>query len=108
MDEFTGDDSGNRGVNGILFYTQKDRRHLIRNKLFYPSGENLVSSAENTYQALDNQQVDPRFVEAESFDFHLKVDFSQPKMQTVKEKKGNIISGHLRKSSKVLLQQRQI
>jgi hypothetical protein len=62
----------NGGVNGVLFYTQRDRRHLVRNNIFYPPGENLVSSEENAYQAIDNQQVDPRFVDADSFDFRLE------------------------------------
>jgi len=62
----------NGGVNGVLFYTQQDRRHLVRNNIFYPPGENLVSSEENAYQAVDNQQIDPRFVDADSFDFRLK------------------------------------
>ena len=26
----------NGGVNGVLFYTQQDRRHLVRNNIFYP------------------------------------------------------------------------
>jgi hypothetical protein len=62
----------NGGVNGVLFYTQQDRRHIVRNNIFYPPGENLVSSEENAYQAIDNQQVDPLFVDADSFDFRLK------------------------------------
>jgi hypothetical protein len=62
----------NGGVNGVLFYTQKDRRHMVRNNIFYPTGENLVSSEENAYQAIDNQQVDPLFLDADSFDFRLK------------------------------------
>jgi hypothetical protein len=62
----------NGGVNGVLFYTQQDRRHLVRNNVFYPPGENLVSSEENAYQAIDNQQIDPRFVDADSFDFRLE------------------------------------
>jgi hypothetical protein len=61
-------------VNGILFYTQQGRRHPIRNNIFYPPGENLVSSEENAYEATDNKQADPRFVDADSFDFHLKAD----------------------------------
>ena len=59
-------------MNGVLFYTQKDRRHLVRSNIFYPPSENLVSSEENAYQAVDNQQLDPLFVDADSFDFHLK------------------------------------
>ena len=59
-------------MNGVLFYTQQDRRHLVRNNVFYPPGENLVSSEENAYQAIDNQQVDPRFAAPESFDFRLR------------------------------------
>ena len=62
----------NGGVNGILFYSQKGRRHLVRNNIFYPPGENLVSSEEDAYQAADNQHAEPRFVDAGSFDFHLK------------------------------------
>ncbi len=62
----------NGGVNGVLFYTQQDRRHLVRNNVFYPPGENLVSSEENAYQAIDNQQVDPRFVDADSLDLRLE------------------------------------
>ena len=62
----------NGGVNEVLFYTQQDRRHLVRNNIFYPPGENLVSSEENAYRAIDNQQIDPRFVDADSFDFRLK------------------------------------
>jgi hypothetical protein len=62
----------NGGVNGILFYTQQDRRHLVRNNIFYPPGENLVSNEENAYEDVDNQQVDPQFVDVNSFDFHLK------------------------------------
>ena len=62
----------NGGVNGVLFYTQQDRRHLVRNNVFYPPGENLVSTEDNAYQAIDNQQIDPRFVDADSFDFRLE------------------------------------
>ena len=62
----------NGGVNGILFYTQQDQRHLVRNNIFYRPGENLVSSEENAYRAIDNQQIDPRFVDADSFNFRLK------------------------------------
>ncbi len=63
----------NGGVNGILFYTQEGRRHPIRNNIFYPPGENLVATEDNAYKASDNQQIDPQFVDADSFDFHLKV-----------------------------------
>ena len=45
----------NGGVNGVLFYTQQDRRHLVRNNIFYPPGENLVSSEENAYRAIGKQ-----------------------------------------------------
>lgn len=65
----------NGGVNGILFYSQQGRRHLVRNNIFYPPGENLVATednAYNAYEAIDNQQTNPRFVNADSFDFHLK------------------------------------
>jgi len=62
----------NGGVNGILFYSQQGRRHLVRNNIFYPPGENLVATEDNAYEAIDNQQTDPRFVNADSFDFHLK------------------------------------
>ena len=62
----------NGGVNGILFYTQQNRRHQVRNNTFYPPGENLVSSEKDAYEATDNQQVDPCFADADSFDFHLK------------------------------------
>ncbi len=61
----------NGGVNGVLFYTQQDRRHLVRNNIFYPPRENLVSSEENAYRAIDNQQIDPHFVDVDSFDFRL-------------------------------------
>ena len=30
-----------------------------------------MSSEENAYRAIDNQQIDPHFVDAESFDFRL-------------------------------------
>jgi len=62
----------NGGVNAILFYSQQGRRHPVRNNVFYPPGENLVSTEENAYEAINNKQVDPRFVDADSFDFHLK------------------------------------
>jgi hypothetical protein len=62
----------NGGVNGILFYSQQNRRHPIRNNIFYPPGENLVSAEDDAYQAIDNQQADPLFVDVDSFDFHLK------------------------------------
>ncbi|UCG49588.1 MAG: right-handed parallel beta-helix repeat-containing protein, partial [Phycisphaerales bacterium] len=62
----------NGGVNGILFYTQKGRRHPIRNNIFYPPGDNLATTEDNSYEASDNQETDPRFVNADSFDFHLK------------------------------------
>jgi hypothetical protein len=62
----------NGGVNGILFYTQEGRRHPIRNNIFYPPGENLATTENNSYDASDNQQADPQFVDADSFDFHLK------------------------------------
>lgn len=62
----------NGGVNGILFYTQQGRRHPIRNNMFYPPGDNLTSSEEHAYEATDNKQVDPRFVDVDKFDFHLK------------------------------------
>jgi hypothetical protein len=63
----------NGGVNGILFYTQQGRRHPIRNNIFYPPGENLVGTEENAFEAKDNKQVDPRFVNVDSFDFHLEI-----------------------------------
>ncbi len=62
----------NGGVNGILFYSQQRRRHLVRSNIFYPPGENLVATEDNAYEAINNQQTDPRFVNADSFDFHLK------------------------------------
>ena len=62
----------NGGVNGILFYTQQGRRHPVRNNIFYPPGENLAATEDNSYEAIDNQETDPRFVNADSFDFHLK------------------------------------
>ena len=62
----------NGGVNGVLFYSQKGQRHPVRNNIFYPPGENLVATEENAYEAIDNQQTDPRFVNPDSFDFHLK------------------------------------
>ncbi len=62
----------NGGPNGIVFYSQKGRRHIVRNNIFYPPGENLVSSEEDAYQAVDNQHVEPCFVDADSFDFHLR------------------------------------
>jgi len=62
----------NGGVNGILFYTQQGRRHPVRNNIFYPPGENLVATEDNAYEATDNKQADPRFVDVDSFDFHLK------------------------------------
>ena len=64
----------NGGVNGILFYTQQERRHLVRNNIFHPPGENLVSSEENAYRAIDNRNIDPCFADAESFDFRLTPD----------------------------------
>ena len=62
----------NGGVNGILFYSQQGRRHPVRNNIFYPAGENLVATEDNAYEAIDNQQTDPSFANADSFDFHLK------------------------------------
>jgi len=62
----------NGGVNGILFYTQEGRRHPIRNNIFFPPGENLAATEEGAYEASENQETDPQFVNAESFDFHLK------------------------------------
>ncbi|UCG49980.1 MAG: right-handed parallel beta-helix repeat-containing protein [Phycisphaerales bacterium] len=62
----------NGGVNGILFYSQQNRRHRVRNNIFYPPGENLVATEDNAYEATDNQQVDPCFVDVDAFDFHLK------------------------------------
>ena len=62
----------NGGVNGVLFYTQQGRRHLVRNNIFYPPGKNLVSTEAGAYNAIDNKQVDPRFVGPESYDFRLK------------------------------------
>jgi len=65
----------NAGPNGIVFYSQKGQRHLVRNNIFYLPGDNLVSSEEDAYQAIDNQQIDPRFADPDSFDFHLKPIF---------------------------------
>jgi hypothetical protein len=62
----------NGGVNGVLFYTQQDRRHPVRNNIFYPPGENLVATEDHAYEAIDNQQIDPRFAAADSRDFRLK------------------------------------
>jgi hypothetical protein len=63
------------GVNGIQFYSQQDRRHPVRNNIFYPPGENIeATQQDNAYEAIDNQQTDPCFVNADSFDFHLKDD----------------------------------
>ncbi len=64
----------NGGVNGILFYNQHGRRHPVRNNIIYPQGENLVSAEDNAYEDSGNKQVDPRFIDAVSFDFHLKAD----------------------------------
>ncbi len=64
----------NGGVNGILFYSQQDQRHPVRNNIFYPPGENLVSAEDNAYEAINNKQIDPRFVDADSFDFHVNAD----------------------------------
>jgi hypothetical protein len=61
----------NGGPNGIVFYTQGGRRHLVRNNIFYPPGDSLASSEEDAYQAIDNQQLDPRFAAPDSFDFRL-------------------------------------
>jgi len=55
-----------------LFYSQQDQRHPVRNNIFYPPGENLVATEENAYEAIDNKQINPRFVDADSYDFHLK------------------------------------
>ena len=62
----------NGGVNGILFYSQQNQHHPVRNNIFYPPGENLVSSEEGAFRAIGNQQINPCFVDADSFDFHLK------------------------------------
>ncbi len=70
----------NGGVNGILFYSQQERRHPVRNNIFYPPGENLVTTEDNVYEAIDNKQIDPHFVNADSFDFHLEA--SSPAIDT--------------------------
>lgn len=62
----------NGGPNGIVFYTQKGRRHLIQKNIFFPPGNNLASTEAEAFQDIDNQQIDPGFVDPESFDFHLK------------------------------------
>jgi hypothetical protein len=62
----------NGGVNGVLFYSQQGQRHAIRNNIFYPPGENLVSTEENAYEAIDNNQLDPLFVDPDARDFRLQ------------------------------------
>jgi hypothetical protein len=62
----------NARPNAIMFYTQKGRRHLVRNNLFFPKGEQLLSQEEAAYDARDNREVDPQFVDAASFNFRLK------------------------------------
>ena len=62
----------NGGVNGILFYDQQGKQHLVRNNLFFPPGENLVSSGKDAYQAIANLEADPEFADPASFDFRLQ------------------------------------
>ena len=62
----------NGGPNGIVFYTQKGRRHRVRNNIFFPPGENLAAAEADTHEAAHNQEVDPLFADADSFDFHLR------------------------------------
>jgi len=64
----------NGGVNGILFYSQQNRRHPVRNNIFYLPSKNMVSAEKDAYLAIDNMQIDPCFTDADSFDFHLKAD----------------------------------
>src|SRR5262249_44457298 len=49
----------NAGRNGIVFYSQKGRRHLIRNNIFFPPGDSLSSSEPDAYRAVDNNLVVP-------------------------------------------------
>ncbi len=64
----------NARPNAIMFYTQGGRNHTVRDNLFYPPGENLLSAEAGAYRAQDNRQADPRFVDAEGFDFRLRPD----------------------------------
>ena len=64
----------NGGVNGVFFSGQQGKKHPVRNNIFYPSGGSLVSWEEDAYRAVDNLEVDPGFVDAESFDFRLRAD----------------------------------
>ena len=64
----------NGGVNGVMFLSQQGKKHLVRNNIFYPPGGSLVSWEEDAYQAVDNLEVDPGFVDPESFDFRLQGD----------------------------------
>jgi hypothetical protein len=61
-----GRNSGSRrppaGTGGV---SETDRLDL-------PPGESLSSSDENAYRSIDNSQVDPRFANRDSFDFHLE------------------------------------
>jgi len=62
----------NAGSNGIDFYSQRGRRHRVRNNIFHPPGESLVSSEADAYRAIDNREIDPRFADPDSFDFRLQ------------------------------------
>jgi len=44
----------------------------VRNNIFFPPGESFASSEEDAYRAIDNQQIDPLFVDPDAFDFRLK------------------------------------
>jgi hypothetical protein len=63
---------GRGAVQGIDF-VGAGSGHVIRNNLFFAPGREAIGEADEEYQAKDNiEGQDPRFVNAERFDFHLQ------------------------------------
>ena len=55
----------------LRFSGQKGKPITLRN-IFCPPGDNLAATEENAFEAIDNRQIDPTFVDVTAFDFHLK------------------------------------
>lgn len=62
----------NTGVNGIRFLSQDNKRHLVRNNIFFPSGNNLLPGGGEVFEAVDNLEIDPTLMDPTAFDFRLQ------------------------------------
>ena len=64
---------GARGTNGIDFISGGG--HVVRNNImFAPDKIPITDAYGNSYNASDNVEKDPHFVDPDRFDFHLQKD----------------------------------